>query len=167
VATVMSNLGLEKALEREGIAMLRAPVGDRYVLEEMLAQGIALGGEQSGHVIFHEYATTGDGLLTALRVFEALIEDGLNLDESVSGLERYPQRLVNVRVRSRPPLEEIPEVKRALESAQRELSGRGRILLRYSGTELLARVMVEAADQELVDRHAELVAEAVRSAIGA
>jgi len=91
----------------------------------------------------------------------------LNLDESVSGLERYPQRLVNVRVRSRPPLEEIPEVKRALESAQRELSGRGRILLRYSGTELLARVMVEAADQELVDRHAELVAEAVRSAIGA
>lgn len=167
VATVMSNLGLEKALEQEGIAMLRAPVGDRYVLEEMLRQGIALGGEQSGHVIFHEYATTGDGLLTALRVFEALIEDGLKLDESISGLQRYPQRLLNVPVRARPPLEEISEVRCALESAERELSGRGRILLRYSGTELLARVMVEAADQELVDRHAELVAEAIRNVIGA
>lgn len=166
VATVMSNLGLEKALEREGIAMLRAAVGDRYVLEEMLRQGIALGGEQSGHVIFHEYATTGDGLLTALRVFEALIEDGMNLDEGISGLQRYPQRLLNVPVRCRPPLEEIPEVRRALESAERELSGRGRILLRYSGTELLARVMVEAADQDLVDRHAERVAAAIRLAIG-
>lgn len=167
VATVMSNLGLEKALEREGIAMLRAPVGDRYVLEEMLRQGIALGGEQSGHVIFHEYATTGDGLLTVLRVLEALIEDGASLDEAVGGLVRYPQRLENIRVRTRAPFEEIPEVQSALLEAHHELQGKGRILLRYSGTELLARVMVEAEDQGLVDRHTERVAKAVRETIGA
>jgi phosphoglucosamine mutase len=166
VATVMSNLGLERALEREGIAMLRAPVGDRYVLEEMLRHGIALGGEQSGHVIFHEYATTGDGLLTVLRILQALMEDGLSLDEAVEGLVRFPQRLENIRVRTRAPFEELPEVQTALREAHQELHGKGRILLRYSGTELLARVMVEAEEQELVDRHTERVAQAVRQAIG-
>lgn len=166
VATVMSNLGLEKALGREGISMLRAPVGDRYVLEEMLRHDIALGGEQSGHVIFHDYTTTGDGLLTALRVLEVLIETGSRLEEAVTGFHRFPQLLVNIRVRERAPLDQLPEVVQAIQAAEDELDANGRVLIRYSGTEMLARVMVEAADEQLVTRHAERIAAAIRHAIG-
>lgn len=167
VATVMSNLGLEKALEREGIRMLRTPVGDKYVLEEMVRVGAALGGEQSGHVIFRDYATTGDGLLTALRVFETVRCAGAGLDELVADLKIFPQRLVNVPVRERKPLMEIPTVAAEIQEGERILDGSGRILVRYSGTELLARVMVEAAEEELVDRVTERIAQAIRREIGA
>lgn len=167
VATVMSNLGLEKALAGLGIRMLRTAVGDKYVLEEMVRVGAALGGEQSGHVIFHEHATTGDGLLTTLRVLEAMLARGQSLDELTAGLQRYPQRLVNVRVRERRNLEEIPEVAGEIRAAEQSFGDSGRVLVRYSGTELLARVMIEAADADLVRERSDRIADAIRRAIGA
>ena len=166
VATVMSNLGLEKALEQEGIAMPRTAVGDKYVLEEMIRQGAVLGGEQSGHVIFHNCATTGDGLLTTLRVLEVMIESGAGLDELTSGLQRYPQRLINVWVRARQPFDELPEVREEIRAAERAFGASGRILVRFSGTELLARVMVEGTDSGRVDEHTERIAAAIQRAIG-
>ncbi len=167
VSTVMSNLGLEKALARHGIRMPRAAVGDKYVLEEMLRIGAVLGGEQSGHVIFHNFATTGDGLLTTLRVLEVMLESGKSLDELVADLQRYPQKLINIRVREKTPFEELPEVADAIRQAEDCLKDSGRILVRYSGTELLARVMVEAADGACVEEHAGRVAAAIQRAIGA
>ena len=167
VATVMSNLGLEKALEREGVRMLRTPVGDKYVLEEMIRVGAALGGEQSGHVIFRDYATTGDGLLTALRVFETASCAGATLDELTADLKVFPQKLVNIPVREKRPLSEIPAVAEEIAAGEEVLNGSGRILVRYSGTESLARVMVEAEEQDLVDRVTERVASAIRREIGA
>jgi phosphoglucosamine mutase len=162
VATVMSNLGLEKALEREGIRLVRTPVGDKYVLEEMLRSGASLGGEQSGHVIFHEYATTGDGLLTALRVFEIVRETGSSLAKLTADFPEYPQRLVNVRVRERRPFEEVPEVRREIEACETEFAGAGRILVRYSGTEALARVMVEGPELAQVEDFTSRIAAAIR-----
>jgi len=167
VATVMSNLGLEKALEREGIRMVRTPVGDKYVLEEMVRLGAALGGEQSGHVIFREFATTGDGLLTALRVFETARCAGAGLDELTAGFQVYPQKLVNVRVRERKQLTEIPAVAQEIRQAEEEFAGSGRILVRFSGTEPLARVMVEGPDLDQVERHSRNIAEAIRREMGA
>jgi phosphoglucosamine mutase len=167
VSTVMSNLGLERALSRHGIRMPRTAVGDKYVLEEMLRIGAVLGGEQSGHIIFHRYATTGDGLLTTLRVLEVMRASGAGLDELTADLERYPQRLINIRVRERRPLEELPEVAREVRAAKADFGEEGRVLVRYSGTELLARVMVEAADPQRVDRHAGRIASAIQRAIGA
>jgi phosphoglucosamine mutase len=167
VATVMSNLGLEKALAGLGIRMLRTAVGDKYVLEEMVRAGATLGGEQSGHIIFHEHATTGDGLLTTLRVLEAMLVRGQSLDELAAGLQRYPQRLVNIRVRERRPLEEIPEVAAEIRAAEEAFGDSGRVLVRYSGTELLARVMIEAADADLVRERSERIADAIRQTIGA
>lgn len=167
VATVMSNLGLERALAAHGIRMPRTAVGDRYVLEEMLRIGAVLGGEQSGHIIFHNYATTGDGLLTMLRVLEVMRASGANLDELTAGLEQYPQRLVNIRVREKRPLEGLPEVDREIRAAEAAFGDAGRVLVRYSGTELLARVMVEAADWARVDEHANRIAAAIQRAIGA
>jgi phosphoglucosamine mutase len=166
VATVMSNLGLEKALEREGVRMARTPVGDKYVLEEMLRSGAALGGEQSGHVIFHRYATTGDGLLTALRVFEIARQSGRNLDELTADFEVYPQKLINVRVRARKPLAEIGAVQREIERCETEFDGAGRILVRYSGTEPLARVMVEGPQLPQVEDCARRIAGAIQREIG-
>jgi phosphoglucosamine mutase len=167
VATVMSNLGLERALEKQGINMLRAAVGDRYVLEEMLRQGAVLGGEQSGHMIFHDYATTGDGLLTTLRVLEAMADSNAGLDELTSDLERYPQRLKNVRVTSRPPIKGLPAVRAEIRAAEEAFGERGRVLVRYSGTELLARVMIEGFDAALVDQYTDRIAAALEDAIGA
>jgi phosphoglucosamine mutase len=166
VATVMSNLGLEKALARDGIRMLRTPVGDKYVLEEMVRLGAALGGEQSGHVIFREYATTGDGLLTALRVLEIARRAGVGLDELTADLRVYPQKLVNIRVREKRDFAGVPSVNREIQRAEEAMAGSGRVLVRYSGTELLARVMVEAADQSHVDTFAEAIAESIRREIG-
>jgi phosphoglucosamine mutase len=166
VATVMSNLGLEKALARDGIRMLRTPVGDKYVLEEMVRLGAALGGEQSGHVIFREYATTGDGLLTALRVLEIARRAGVGLDELTADLRVYPQKLVNIRVREKRDLAQVPSVNREIQRAEATMAGSGRVLVRYSGTELLARVMVEAADQGHVDTFTEAIAESIRREIG-
>jgi phosphoglucosamine mutase len=166
VATVMSNLGLEKALEREGIRMVRTPVGDKYVLEEMVRRGASLGGEQSGHVIFREFATTGDGLLTALRVFEIAAGAG-GLDELIRDLHVYPQKLVNIRVREKKGLTELPSVAREIRSVEEEFAGSGRVLVRFSGTEPLARVMVEGPDAEQVERFSHRIAEAIRREMGA
>jgi phosphoglucosamine mutase len=166
VATSMSNLGLERALAREGISLARAAVGDRYVLEEMLKSGNVLGGEQSGHIIFLDDSPAGDGLLTAVKIASLVSMHG-RIESLVEGLKDYPQIIVNVKVRSKPPLESIPEVSRALAEAKSALGDNGRIVLRYSGTEPLARVMVEAEHAADVQRFSESLANAVRSSIGA
>jgi len=166
VATVMSNLGLEKALERAGIRMLRTPVGDKYVLEEMVRLGATLGGEQSGHVIFREFATTGDGLLTALRVFEIARRAGAGLDELTADLAVYPQRLVNVRVREKKALVEVPAVADEIRRVEEAFAGSGRVLVRFSGTEPLARVMVEGPDLQQVESFSDRIAEAIRREMG-
>ncbi len=167
VATVMSNLGLERALKSHGIEMLRTPVGDKYVLEEMLRTGAALGGEQSGHVIFHQYATTGDGMLTALRVFEVMRRSGAGLDELTSELQVYPQLLLNVRVRERKPLADLPAVAEEIRAAEASFGDAGRVLVRFSGTEPLARIMVEGPDLERVEKFAHRIAEKIRGELGA
>lgn len=167
VATVMSNLGLEKALERAGIRMVRMPVGDKYVLEEMVRLGASLGGEQSGHVILREFATTGDGLLTALRVVETALEAGAGLDELTADLEVYPQKLVNVRIREKKGLTELPLVAREIEHVETAFAGTGRVLVRFSGTEPLARVMVEGPDAQQVEMFSARIADAIRLAMGA
>jgi len=165
VATSMSNLGLERVLARDGIELARANVGDRYVLEEMLRSGNVLGGEQSGHVIFLDDSPAGDGLLTAVKISSLVSMHG-RLESLVSGLKDYPQTIVNVKVRSKPPLESLPEVSRALAEAQSVLGENGRIVLRYSGTEPLARVMVEAEHDADVQRFSASLADALRSSIG-
>lgn len=167
VATTMSNMGLELALRESGIKMLRAPVGDKYVLEEMQRSGAVLGGEQSGHIILSREATTGDGLLTALHVLEVVSRSGKTLGQLVADLEIFPQTIRNVRVRDKRPLEQIPEVAAAMQAAESELNGNGRINVRYSGTESLARVMVEAPSEATVHRLASSVAEAIEKTIGA
>ena len=167
VATVMSNIGLEKALEREGIALSRTPVGDKHVLEEMLRCGAALGGEQSGHVIFGDYATTGDGLLTALMLLGVAAERGESFSALRQSLKTFPQKLVNVRVRERKPFQQIPALQKAVAAGELELAGSGRILVRYSGTEPLVRVMVEAEREEDVERHAGRLAGLFEKHLGA
>ncbi len=166
VATSMSNLGLERVLARENIALARAAVGDRYVLEEMLRSGNVLGGEQSGHIIFLEDSPAGDGLLTAAKIASLVSMHG-KIESLVEGLKDYPQLIVNVKVRSKPPLETLPDVSRALAEAQSALGDNGRVVLRYSGTEQLARVMVEAEHEADVQRFSQSLASALRSAIGA
>jgi phosphoglucosamine mutase len=166
VATVMSNLGLEQAFEREGIRMTRTAVGDKYVLEEMLRLGATLGGEQSGHVIFREYATTGDGILTALRVLEIARKAGVGLDELTADLHVFPQKLVNVRVRERKGLAEASSVTEEIRRVEEAFAGSGRVLVRFSGTEPLARVMVEGPDADQVERFSEDIAEAIRREMG-
>jgi phosphoglucosamine mutase len=168
VATTMSNMGLELALKRSGIRMLRANVGDKYVLEEMQRVGATLGGEQSGHILFRDGdATTGDGLLTALRVLEIMVRTGKPLADLVSDLKVFPQTIRNVRVRTRTPFAEIPAVQAAIRAAEQELDGIGRVVVRYSGTEALARVMIEAESKEQMDRLAESIVGAIRLALGA
>ena len=167
VATVMSNLGLERALAANGIEMLRTPVGDKYVLEEMIRTGAVLGGEQSGHVIFHKYATTGDGMLTALRVFEVMRQANTGLDELTSELQVYPQLLVNVRIRERKPLSDLPAVAAEIKAAQASFGDKGRVLVRFSGTEPLARVMVEGADASQVETFANRIASKIQAELGA
>jgi phosphoglucosamine mutase len=166
VGTTMANLGLERALEREGLKLARTAVGDRYVLEEMQRIDANLGGEQSGHILFLDDATTGDGMLTALKIASLVALDG-SLDELVADLKIFPQKIVNVKVKSKPALETLPEVARALGEAEKTLGNNGRIVLRYSGTEPLARVMVEAERAEDVQRWTETLATAVRTTIGA
>ncbi len=166
VATTMSNMGLEIALRASGISMLRAPVGDKYVLEVMQKTGAVLGGEQSGHIILSREATTGDGLLTALHVLQVVCRSGKSLAELVSALKVFPQTIKNVRVREKRPLEQIPEVTAAIRQAEGELNGNGRINVRYSGTEALARVMVEATDEATVHRLANRIAAALDAVLG-
>ena len=166
VATVMSNLGLERALEREGIRLARTAVGDKYVLEEMLRSGAALGGEQSGHVILTDYSTTGDGMLTALQILSIAARAGAGLDELTAGLETFPQRLVNVRVREKKTLTDLPSVAKEVRDCEAELGASGRVLVRFSGTEPLARVMVEAADPRQVEEFTTRIAGAIEREIG-
>ena len=166
IATVMSNLGLERALRAHGIGLVRTAVGDKYVLEEMLKRDAPLGGEQSGHVIFRDYATTGDGLLTALRVLEVMRASGQHLDELTKELEIYPQRLVNVRVKERRPLADLDLVNEEVRRAESEFGDAGRVLLRFSGTEPLARVMVEGPALDRVEHFANSIAVAIKNELG-
>jgi phosphoglucosamine mutase len=167
VATTMSNMGLEAALRLSGIRMLRAPVGDRYVLEQMLKHNAALGGEQSGHILFPHLATTGDGLLTALVVLDLITRTGRSIDELTADLKVFPQVIVNIKVREKRPLESIPAVAAAIRAAEQDLKDSGRVVIRYSGTEALARVMIEAESEALMHQHSEAIAEAIRQELGA
>jgi phosphoglucosamine mutase len=168
VATTMSNMGLEAALKRSGIRMLRAAVGDKYVLEEMLKTGATLGGEQSGHILFRDMdTTTGDGILTALRVMEVVSRAGKPLADLVADMKVFPQRIENVNVREKVPMEQLPPVMETIRAAELELDGNGRVVVRYSGTEKLARVMVEAESDEAMERHVKTIASALQKAIGA
>jgi phosphoglucosamine mutase len=164
VVTVMSNLGFHHAMAAAGIKVLTTGVGDRYVLEELTARGLSLGGEQSGHVIFTDAATTGDGLLTALRLMSCMVSANSPLDKLASAVVRLPQVLVNVKVTDRDAIASSAQVQTAVAEASSELGDAGRILLRPSGTEQLVRVMVEAASKEHADEIAHRVAEVVRSA---
>jgi len=166
VATTMSNMGLEAALKRSGICMFRAPVGDRYVLEEMLKQDSALGGEQSGHILLPHLATTGDGMLTALVVLDLIARTGKTIEELTADLKVFPQVIVNVKVREKRPMEMIPTVMAAIKAAEAELQDSGRVVIRYSGTEALARVMIEAESEPLMRHHAEAIAGALRAELG-
>src|SRR6185295_15142225 len=167
VATVMSNVGLEIALGKLGIPLVRTAVGDRNVLEEMERRGANLGGEQSGHVIFLDHEPTGDGLLTALKVLEVVKASGRPLHDLAAELEVYPQILINVRVRERADIEAIPEIKVHLDRARSALDGRGRLVVRYSGTEPLLRVMAEGPDEAEVRALAQGIVDAVKARLGA
>ncbi len=166
VATVMSNIGLELALEERGIELLRAPVGDKYVMEQMVARGIALGGEQSGHIIFADHLFTGDGIGTALQVLRIMEVSNRELDDLASALVTYPQVLVNVRVRERADYMKVPAIAAAIRRVEERVNGQGRVLIRYSGTEPLLRIMLEGKDDREIRQWAEEIAEAVKEALG-
>jgi phosphoglucosamine mutase len=167
VATTMSNMGLEIALKKSGIRMLRANVGDKYVLEEMLKTGATLGGEQSGHIIFRDGdSTTGDGLLTGLRLMDIIMRSGKPLADLVGDLKVFPQKIQNIRVREKVPFNQVPTIKSAIDAAERELDGRGRVVVRYSGTEALARVMVEAESEAKMQSLTAAIAAEIQKALG-
>jgi phosphoglucosamine mutase len=167
VATTMSNIGLEIALKKSGIKMLRANVGDKYVLEEMLKIGATLGGEQSGHVIFRDGdSTTGDGLLTALRLMDIVVRSGQTFADLVGDLKVFPQKIQNIRVREKVPFTQVPSIEQAFAAAERELDGNGRVVVRYSGTEALARVMVEAESEEKMRSRIEKISAEIQRALG-
>ena len=166
IATVMSNLGLERALKNHGIGLVRTAVGDKYVIEEMLRRDAPLGGEQSGHIIFRDYSNTGDGLLTALRVLEVMRSTGQDLDCLTAQMKIYPQKLVNVRVKERRPLDELDLVTQEIRRTESEFGDAGRVLVRFSGTEPLARVMVEGPALDRVEFHAQAIAAAIRVELG-
>jgi phosphoglucosamine mutase len=165
-ATVMSNLGLFRAMDEAGIDVHRTQVGDRYVINTMRAEGLSLGGEQSGHVIFSDYTTTGDGLITALQMLRIMRESGRKLSDLRRMLRRYPQVLLNVVVRDKPPIESLDGVQAAVHRIEERLGRDGRVLVRYSGTEYLARVMVEGPEEREIKAYAEQIAEAFRTALG-
>jgi phosphoglucosamine mutase len=166
VATVMSNLGLELALRSRGLRLLRTDVGDKYVLDELLQTGCEIGGEQSGHIIFPAVSLAGDGMITTLMLLRAVRESGRELHELTEGFMRLPQTLVNVRVREKLPLLEVDEIARRVRETERALGDRGRLLLRYSGTEPVARVMIEGEQQDEIERLAGRLAEAIRQSLG-
>jgi phosphoglucosamine mutase len=167
VSTTMSNMGLEIALKNSGIRMLRANVGDKYVLEEMLKTGATLGGEQSGHIIFRDGdSTTGDGLLTALRLMDIIVRAKKTLAELVGDLKVFPQKIQNIRVREKIPFAQVPAIQNAIQSAEQELNGKGRVVVRYSGTEALARVMVEAESESRMQSITAAIAAEIQKALG-
>jgi phosphoglucosamine mutase len=166
VATVMSNIGLELALRDRGIELRRAPVGDKYVMEQMQARGIALGGEQSGHIIFAEHLFTGDGIGTALQVLRIMEATGRELDDLAGALVTYPQVLVNVRVRERADYNQIPAIADSIKRVEQRVDGQGRLLIRYSGTEPLLRIMIEGKNDGEIRQWANEIADAVRASLG-
>ena len=166
VTTVMANLGLDKSLTASGIRMAKTQVGDRYVLEEMLRIGANLGGEQSGHLLFLDHATTGDGIVSALVLLSVMRETGQSLGELSSCLVKFPQVLVNVPVTEKRPFDAIPGVGDRTSLFEAEMKGAGRILLRYSGTESLARIMIEGEEQARIEALAAELADLIRAAIG-
>jgi len=166
VATVMSNIGLEIALNTRKVKLVRAAVGDKYVLEELLKTNSAVGGEQSGHIIFPEKSFVGDGMMTTLFLLESLYEKGKSLSEMTKGLTRYPQILVNVKVKEKRPFEEVFEIVEASKLLETELDGKGRLLLRYSGTENLARVMIEGENQTQIESQAHRLADVIKTSLG-
>jgi phosphoglucosamine mutase len=167
IATVMSNIGLEIALRSKGLTLARTDVGDKYVLEELLRTGACLGGEQSGHIIFPRQSLVGDGMVTTLNLLRAMRERGQSLDGLTRGFERYPQVLKNVRVREKRPFDDVPPIKEAAREVEAKLGTRGRLLLRYSGTEALARVMIEGERQEEIESLALRLAEVIGAELGA
>ena len=166
VATVMSNVGLELALSDLGIALVRCPVGDRYVMNEMLTRGLSLGGEQSGHIIFTEHLFTGDGLCTALNVLRTVALSGRSLGELAADLVSYPQVLLNVRVREKVDTERLPAVDAVINRVRARVVGQGRLLVRYSGTEPLLRVMIEGKDEREIRAWAQEIVDVVQREIG-
>jgi len=166
VATVMSNFGLDEALAANGGKVIRTKVGDRYVLEEMMKQNLNLGGEQSGHIIFRDFTTTGDGIISALQILRIMHKSGQPLSKLKACLRKYPQAQRNVRVKEKRPLAELPAVMKLVSDAERELFGRGRVLLRYSGTEAKIRLLIEGRELYKIDKQADRIADAIQSAIG-
>jgi phosphoglucosamine mutase len=166
VATVMSNIGLEIALRSQGINLTRAAVGDKYVLEELIRNGAVMGGEQSGHIIFPRLSMAGDGMITTVILLRAMRHHNKTLAELVAGFQRYPQVLVNVRVREKKPFADLPVVRQLAQRIELELGDRGRLLLRYSGTESLARVMIEGESEREVKSQANALAAAIQDELG-
>jgi phosphoglucosamine mutase len=166
VATVMSNLGLELALKSLNVHLVRAEVGDRYVVERMLAGGYNLGGEQSGHILFLDHNTTGDGAITCLQVLALMVEKGKRLSELKGVMTRLPQVLLNVRVREKKDFDNMPKVAHNIAATEKALNGRGRTLIRYSGTEMLARVMLEGEDAVRIEAMAQDIADEIRAEVG-
>jgi phosphoglucosamine mutase len=166
VATVMSKMGLETVLKEAGGMMVRAPVGDRYVVEEMLKGGYNLGGEQSGHIVFLDHNTTGDGMITALQVLAVMQKKGAPLAELVEVMKTFPQTQRSVRVKAKKDLSQIPQIQNMIQECQRELGEHGRILVRYSGTEPLLRIMIEGENEERITRMADALAETAQKALG-
>jgi len=166
VATVMSNFGLDEALAGHGGKVIRAKVGDRYVLEEMVARNLNVGGEQSGHMIFRDFTTTGDGIISALQILRIMKESGKALSELKRCLRKYPQAQRNLRVKAKPPLEEMRSVMKLVSETEKQLTGKGRVLLRYSGTEPKIRLLIEGRELEQIDEQANRIAEAIEKAIG-
>ncbi|HEX4087025.1 MAG TPA: phosphoglucosamine mutase [Chthoniobacteraceae bacterium] len=167
VATVMSNFGLEEALGAHKGRVVRTRVGDRYVIEEMMKSGLNLGGEQSGHMIFHDHTTTGDGIVSALQILRIMVETGKPLSELKKCLRKYPQAQRNLKVRTKPPIEELHEAWRIKNETEKELDGKGRVLLRYSGTEPKIRLLIEGPDQDRINLQADRLAGAIQQEIGA
>ena len=166
VATVMSNFGLDEALAKFNGKVLRTKVGDRYVLEEMVKRDLNVGGEQSGHMIFRDFSTTGDGIVCALQILRMMRTTGKPLSELKQCLKKYPQAQRNLRVKEKPPLEKLPDVMKLVGEAENELNGKGRVLLRYSGTEPKIRLLIEGREFDQIDRQANRIADAIQSAIG-
>jgi phosphoglucosamine mutase len=166
VSTVMSNMGLRAACKKHGFEYHATRVGDRYVLEEMRRLGAVLGGEDSGHLVFLEHHTTGDGILAAIQLLAAMVKAGRPLSELAKVMEVFPQKLLNVEVKSKPDLRSVPEIAQAIARVEADLDGEGRVLVRYSGTQAMCRVMVEGPTEVITELHARALAEVIRAALG-
>jgi phosphoglucosamine mutase len=166
IATVMSNIGLEIALKSKGISLIRTDVGDKYVLDKLIETHSEIGGEQSGHIIFPEISLVGDGMMTALLLLRAIKQKGVSVSSAAQGFVRFPQILMNVKVREKQPFDNVPEIAAAAENVRRQLDGEGRLLLRYSGTENLARVMIEGKEQTAIESQARQLIDVIKTSLG-